>query len=289
MNEVRTTEPKPRQVFMSYAAADKAVARIVAEALQNAGLNVKINAWALEPGDSIAQRVQQAVLSSDILVVLLSPRAVASSWVQTEFNAAISRELRDRAITVIPALIEDCDIPPSLARWTYVDLRRDIPGAVLRLINQIRAAPEVDFSRLDSKTFERMVEDLLAKLGFSVLRGGITHDSGVDIIATFHSRDPFGAEQTETWLVEAKLYRDQRVSVSALHQMLGFLMTSGGTKRGLIITNSRLNSVARSFLSESIGKTFYQLRVIDGTELTDLLIQHPDLIQTYFTSSGVHE
>jgi hypothetical protein len=99
---------------MSYAAADKAVARIVAEALQNAGLNVKINAWALEPGDSIAQRVQQAVLSSDILVVLLSPRAVASSWVQTEFNAAISRELRDRAITVIPALIEDCDIPPSL-------------------------------------------------------------------------------------------------------------------------------------------------------------------------------
>lgn len=289
MTEIGTTEPKRRQVFVSYARADESVARQVAEALQAAGLGVWIDAWELASGDSIAQRVQQAVESSDILLVLLSPRSVASRWVQSELNAALSRELRDRAITVIPALIEDCDIPPLLADRVYLDLRGDLPGAVERLVSQIGSLPDVDFSRQDGQTFERMVADLLAKLGFSVQRTPITRDSGFDFVATYRSRDPFGAEQTDTWLVEVKLYRDQRVSVSALRQMLGFLMMSGGSKKGLIITNSRLTSVARSFLSESTEKSGRELRVIDGTELTNLLIQHPDLIRTYFPSAGGHE
>lgn len=286
MTEIGTIKPRRRQVFVSYAQADKAVARQIAEALRNAGLLVWIDAWELAAGDSIAQRIDQAIASSDILLVLLSRSSVASNWVQSELSAALSRELRDRAITVVPALIEDCDIPPLLADRQYLDLRRDLPAAIQRLVEQIGSAPALDFSKLDGRAFEGMVGDLLANLGFSVQRTPLMRDSGFDFVAFYRSRDPFGAEQTDTWLVEVKLYRDQRVSISALRQMLGFLMMAGGSKKGLIVTNGRLTSVARTFLSESTERSGHELRVIDGTELTNLLIQHPELIRTYFPPSG---
>lgn len=289
MPDNETTESRRRQVFVSFAQADKEVARQVAEALQSAGLRVWINAWELATGDSIAQRIEQTVASSDILLVLLSPRSVNSRWVQSELSAALSGELRDRAITVIPALIEDCDIPPSLADRVFLDLRSDVPGAVQRLVDQIGSASDVDFSRLDWRTFEQMVADLLGNLGFTVQRTPVSRDSGFDFIATYRYRDPFGAEHTETWLVQTKLYREQRVSVSALRQMMGYLMLSAAGKKGLIITNSRLTSVARSFLAENSDRWGHELRVIDGTELTNLLIQHPDLIRSYFPSGRSHE
>jgi len=284
-----TTESRRRQVFVSYAQADKVVARQVAEALRNAGLLVWIDAWELAAGDSIAQRIDQAIASSDILLVLLSQSSVASQWVQKELSAALSGELRDRAITVIPALIEDCRIPPLLADRQYLDLRRDLPAAIQRLVEQIGSAPALDFSKLDGRAFEAMVGDLLATLGFAVQRTPPTRDSGFDFVASYRSRDPFGAEQTDTWLVEVKLYRDERVSIAVLRQLLGVLVMTGGTKKGLVVTNGRLTSVARTFLVESIERSRHELRIIDGTELTNLLIQHPEIVRRYFHSGGSHE
>src|SRR5438105_11735312 len=115
MSSMEIAEEPRRQVFLSYAQADKDIADRVADALRRAGLRVWFDAWELAQGDSIADRIDQAVRSSDLLVVLLSPRSVESKWVQTELSAALARELKDRAITVIPALIEDCAIPLSLA------------------------------------------------------------------------------------------------------------------------------------------------------------------------------
>jgi hypothetical protein len=273
-------------VFVSYAQADKHIARQVAETLKNAGLRVWIDEWELAAGDSIAARIEEAVASSDILLVLLSPRSVESRWVQSELNAALSRELRDRAITVVPALIEDCVIPPLLADRQFLDLRTDWSHALRRLVDQIGSAPDVDFSRLDSTSFERLVADLLDKLGFVVQPIRRSHDGGVDIIASYRSRDPFGAEYTDTWLVETKLYREQRVSVAALEQMRSMLFHAGVGNKGLIVTNSRLTSVARDFLEDSSNRSAHELRVVDGTELANLLIQHPDLIRTYFPAVG---
>lgn len=289
MTESETTESRRRQVFVSYAQADKVVARQVAEALRNAGLFVRIDVLELAAGDSIAQRIDQAIASSDILLVLLSQSSVNSQWVQKELSAALSGELRDRAITVIPALIEDCRIPPLLADRQYLDLRRDLPAAIQRLVEQIGSAPSLDFSKLDGRAFEAMIGNLLANLGFAVQQTPPTRDSGFDFVASYRSRDPFGAEQTDTWLVEVKLYRDERVSIATLQQFLGVLVMRGGTKKGLIVTNGRLTSVARTFLEESIERSRHELRIIDGTELTNLLIQHPEIVRRYFHSGGSHE
>lgn len=134
-----------------------------------------------------------------------------------------------------------------------------------------------------------MVDDLLVSLGFSVQRALVSQESGYDFVASYRFRDPFGAEQTEMWLVAAKLYRDGRVSVHALQQLLGVLVMAGGSKKGLVVTNGRLTSVARTFLAQSVDRSRNELRIIDGSELTNLLIQLPEVTRKYFQRGRSHE
>ena len=274
-----STSSRPRRVFLSYAQGDNVIARQIVEALKKAGLKVWFDEWALRAGDSIAQRIDQAVETSDLFIVLLSPRSVKSKWVQKELNAALSRELTLRAVTVI--LIEDCEIPSLLANRLYLDLRSDLEGGIKRLIQRLGVASDIVFSRLDGRIFENLVADLLTALGFLIERQPIGPNSGFDFRAKYITHDPFGAQKEESWLVEVKFYRSQRVSVSALQQMLGY-MTVSGSQRGLVVTNGQLTSVARNFLDEVSSRFGQELRLIDGTELTHLLLQHPQLVERYF-------
>lgn len=281
-----TSSQRPRQVFLSYASGDQAVARRVADALLGAGLTVWFAAWELTPGESIASRVAEGMSASDIIIVLLSPRSVASRWVAFELETAIAREIHDRAITVIPAVIADCEIPPLLAEKVYLDLRTDLDAGIQQLIRRLAAVPEIDYSRLDGRTFENLVADLLGDIGFTVERPPYEAERGVDLVASRTSRDETGGEERDTWLVEVKFYRDQRVSVSALRQMMGYLLTSQVARKGLIVTNGQLTSVAREYLADAQSRAGREVRVLDGTELTNLLSGKPRLIERYFAARG---
>ena len=280
MLDTDATEQGRRRVFLSYAQADKDTAQQIAAALRTSGLRLWFDEWELAPGDSIAHRIDEALASSDVLVVLLSPAALASRWVMQELNAALIREVRDRAIAILPALIADCELPKELADRTYIDMRTDRAAGIASLVSQLGAASALDFSRLDPKTFERLVGDLLVSIGYSVepvLSQG--HDSGIDMVAV-----PSGKDRSHSVVVEAKFYRQQRVSVESLRQMLGYLVQSA-SHRGLIVTNSRLTSVARDMLAERTKHPGPELKVMDGDELTTHLLSHPEIVRRYFAGS----
>jgi hypothetical protein len=274
---------EPSRVFLSYASSDRAIAAQVATALREVGISVWFDVWELAPGDSIGDRVDQALKASDLLLLFLSKASVTSRWVQTELNAVLTNQMKDRAITIIPVVIEDCDIPPVLADRMYVDLRGDVAAGVQRLVGQLTAAATIDLSQLDPQRFEHLVGELLIALGFA-LRKDYRTDRGqrYDFLASHRSRDPFGAERTETWVVEVKAYREQRISISTIRQLLGYLATTSPATKGLLVTNSRLTSVAREFLSDAALKTGREVRVIDSTELTSLLLGQPGLVGRYF-------
>lgn len=273
---------KSRQVFISYAQADKEVARRITDELRRSSIHVWFDEWELKPGDSIANRIDQAVSTSDLLLVLLSPNSIESHWVQSELNASLSNELKSRAITVVPALIEECEIPTSLSHLSYLDLRSNIELGLRRLVNQIAILPTIDFARLDAHSFENLISDLLNTLGFSVTRQPVSRDSGFDFRASLTTRDPFGAQKKEAWLVEVKLYRNQRVGIASLRQMVEYMGSLSEAYKGLVVTNGQLTSVAQDFLTELTSKSQQEFRVIDGVELTNLLVQHPSLVEHYF-------
>ncbi|WP_437644276.1 TIR domain-containing protein [Sorangium sp. So ce362] len=276
---------RPPRVFLSYADEDKAIARRVAEAFQASGGHVWLDEWELGPGDSIASRVDEALASADVIVVLLSHHALESRWIQAELAATLAGELRDRAITVIPALIEDCEVPTALYNRLYLDLRDDLEARVRRFATQFHAIPDVDFTLLDAPAFEALITDLLTTIGFVEVAVVVGRDIGFDLVASYRTKDPFGAEKTEKWLVQTKLYKQQRVGVQVLMQLLGALSSLPGINHGLVVTNSRLTSVAREFLAEHAEKTGHAIRVVDGAELVTILVQHPDLMRRHFRGS----
>jgi HJR/Mrr/RecB family endonuclease len=271
------------KVFLSYAQADKDTARYIADALKRSGVSTLFDEWELQLGDSIVQHIERGVESSDFVLLLLSPAAVQSHWIQKEWSAAFSRELNDRAIRILPVLIADCDVPPILATRVVLDLRTNREAGVQRLVDQLSAAPAIQYSQLTPQDFEKLVADLLVELGFSVEVMLRTRDRGFDLVATYETRDPFGVTGKQKWLVEAKLYRNSRVSVSVLRELLGVLSIEQASM-GLIVTNGNLTSEARHFL-QAVDRG-NRLRLIDGTELTSLIARYPGLVERHFPRSG---
>lgn len=279
-------EQRPR-IFLCHAQSDRAVVAQVAAALRETGTSVRHDIWELAPGDSIRERVDRIVQTSDLFLVFLSKASVLSRWVQAELSAALASEMKDRAITIIPVVVEQCEIPLPLASRMYVDLREDVAAGAERLARQLAVAPTVDLSQLDPEGLERLVGDLLNALGFVVSEARETgHDQGYDFSATHTSPDTFGAERTETWVVQVKAYRRQRISVAAIRELVAYLASTSSDTKGLLVTNSQLTSVARDFLSSASLQAGRQVRVIDGTELMNLLLRQPNLVGRYFPPGG---
>ena len=273
---------KRHQVFLSYASADKEIAHKILNELRQRNIHVGFDAYELQPGDSIAQALEKTISASDYLVVLLSPHSVNSQWMQKELGNTLSSDLISRDITLLPVLIADCAIPNFLASYQYLDLRPDIENNVEHLVEQISIIPEIDFSELDSKSFVYLIEDLLKELGFDVIEQPFTGAGGIDIKAEYSHFDPFGKKVTAIWLVELKLYREERASLESIKYLPQFLLRFPTPSKGLLITNSHLTSAARNWLMSSEAKNRLEIRVIEGTELKRLLLQHKDLIEKYF-------
>jgi len=67
------------------------VARTVADGLRSSGLEVWFEQWELASGDSISERIGEAVASSDVIVVLLSPDSLASNWCARAEHSTLER------------------------------------------------------------------------------------------------------------------------------------------------------------------------------------------------------
>jgi hypothetical protein len=134
-----------------------------------------------------------------------------------ELDAAYTRELTTRDVTVLPVMIEDCKIPPLLADRQYLDLRFNFEKGLDQLVEEMGLTPSIDFSRLDGKSFLELVADLLRALGFTgIEQESRLGDRRIDIKAAYDRKDPFGTERRETWIVEVKFYRKERADLRSI-------------------------------------------------------------------------
>jgi hypothetical protein len=277
------------KLFISYAFDDQPIARVIVERLRARGVGVWFDQFELQPGDSIAEMVRDAVRSSDYILVLLSPRSVGSKWVQYELSTAYTLDLEARGIGVLPVIVEHCPIPPLLAQRQWIDLSVDFDAAVDRLSEWIRGIPMVDFSQLNSHLFEGLVADLLRQLGFGMVQQEVAIQDAEGLIFEFDIKaereitDPFGDVRSETWLVETKFYRKERASVAMLDQLLAHArrLPAQGSHL-LLVTDSQLTPSARNWLTHRNSPS--NITVIEGPQLKRLVLSHEQLVEKYFAS-----
>jgi len=102
-------------IFLSYNRDDGSVARLFADAFAREGLDV----WwdqTLRSGETYDEVTEAALRGARAVVVLWSPRSVASHWVRAEATVA------HRAKTLVPATIEPCDKPVLFELTQTADL-----------------------------------------------------------------------------------------------------------------------------------------------------------------------
>ena len=121
-------------VFLSHNHADKPRVRRVAERLKAAGVRVWLDEWVIQAGDIIALKVDEGLEQSRVLLLCISPAALASGWVALERSTAVHRDPANAGRRFIPLLLGDCDLPDTLRRYKYVDFREESEAAFAEVL-----------------------------------------------------------------------------------------------------------------------------------------------------------
>src|SRR3954451_732186 len=97
-------------VFISYKLEDRDLASRISEGLKAAGHTIRIDTDALVVGSSWRDTLMKALMDSDALVAILTPRALQSQFVIAELGAARALSQTDHRMAIFPLLVGETDI-----------------------------------------------------------------------------------------------------------------------------------------------------------------------------------
>lgn len=131
-------------VFLSYSSGDAAWVVQLKSALSNKGLRVWLDKEQIRPGDLFIGALEKGIESSECVVIVVSPGALRSHWVEEEYNRALTvANSRERRLRLIPVLLQETELPGFLGSRQWVDFRE--PGSfdrgIERLVWGIRSCP----------------------------------------------------------------------------------------------------------------------------------------------------
>lgn len=110
-------------IFISYSQKDKTFVDKLARNLADRRHHIWMDRWELNVGDSLTQKIQEALTDSSAMLLILSNNSVGSEWCKREFSAALVRELEEKRVVVMPCVIDDCPIPLFIRDKLYADFR----------------------------------------------------------------------------------------------------------------------------------------------------------------------
>lgn len=122
------------KIFISYSQSDQEEAKRLVAALRATDLVGWLDAADIAAGASIPSAIRNALLESSAIVVLLSPSALQSNWVQFEIGAA--EALGKKIIPVIiSGSLAESGLPEILKDRKVIDARNRPKTVVAEEIN----------------------------------------------------------------------------------------------------------------------------------------------------------
>ena len=141
--EVKTKPRDPQQVFLSYAYEDGELACRLADDLRAAGLRVWIAPESIQPGETFSKAIDRGLRESGIFIVLLSPDAASSLWVEDEIHVAIGFK-NQGVMRLFPAQSRSCSLdafPAALTRLQLTDFVKNYDHGRGALFTQLGVKP----------------------------------------------------------------------------------------------------------------------------------------------------
>lgn len=143
----------PPKVFISYSHGDRDFVAKLAANLASNRILVWWDEWEIKVGDSLLKKVEDGIMSSSYLAVVLSSNSVGSAWVQEELKAALARQLEERRTVVLPILLNDCKVPLFLKEKRYADFRQDYSRGLAELLSAIEPPDTASHSRAETANY----------------------------------------------------------------------------------------------------------------------------------------
>jgi hypothetical protein len=170
--------PKPRRllkVFISYASQDKPVVQEFSRRLAGEGwIDPWVDEKKLLPGQDWRTKIEEAVETSDIVIICLSNNSVSKEgFVQKELRYAreIAFEKPDETIFLIPLRLDDCSVPRGLRFYQWGDYfeekREDTYTALLEALKiryeQKLRLEEKERARQEKERLDREANEKIAR------------------------------------------------------------------------------------------------------------------------------
>lgn len=147
----------PSAIFISHSSKDKEYCDVLIEALSDAGFD----AWAHEHDSDTSQAIPELVGAQfdrrPIFVILLSPAALASRWVQREWDMALSRADHDLILVTVAPLSAEA----FQGRWRIAEPMRRIEAvnyqplpqweAITLVLERLGTNPDMLFEQAEER------------------------------------------------------------------------------------------------------------------------------------------
>lgn len=145
----------PHHVFLSYSRKDKDLMQRIRDDLRAQHITVWTDDF-LTPGtDAWNKAIEQAIEDAGCIVVILSPDAKESLWVNRELAYALSRKSPRRIFPVLARGDENDSIPIELIRTQRINFQRNYNTAIQQLIGNIRNHLNIATSQAEIPPFQR--------------------------------------------------------------------------------------------------------------------------------------
>jgi hypothetical protein len=155
--------------FLSYSRSDERFALRLANDLRANGIPMWVDQLDIRPSEHWDRAIERAVGACRGIVVILSPRSIASDNVMDEISYAI-----DSGKSALPVMIERCVLPLRLTRMQVVDATGNYELALQQCLDELmrrdRTAPPPQRRAAGATAFDpavvaRVKEELAAILG----------------------------------------------------------------------------------------------------------------------------
>lgn len=140
-------------LFISYSHENKDFVDKLALQLVHRNVSIWLDRWELSIGDSVIEKVQEAVEGSSALLVILSKASVESSWCKKELTAGLLRELEEKRVVVMPVVLEDCKIPLFARDKLYADFTKNFDDGLNTILEGIAKVTNASMSRAQEPEF----------------------------------------------------------------------------------------------------------------------------------------
>lgn len=130
----RTAKP---DIFVSHSSRDKAEAIKLARTLNYCAIDVWLDDWELEVGQSLTDEIAKAMEKARYIAILITENYNKTVWTKTEYKKALAREQSEQRTVMLPLIVGRAEIPAFLEDKIYIDLRDRYFCGIVKLVGMI--------------------------------------------------------------------------------------------------------------------------------------------------------